>query len=122
MCLPLRLTLSIYRTLVMMNNNLESKYSTREKLKQQIESDRAWYFITFIRDLPLNLPYGFSLFNEPFVLFKDKKNNWVCYSLLLLSETKKDDRVKMPPAKENKRSLEVVEKQGEIWFYRENTQ
>ena len=94
----------------------------REELKQQIESDRGWYFITFIRELPSNRPYGFTLFNEPFVLFKNKKNNWVCYSLLLLSETKKDDRVEMPPAREDERSLEVVEKQGEIWFYRGKTQ
>ena len=112
MCFTLRLTLSISRTLFMMNNNLESKYSTREKLKQQIESDRGWYFITFIRDLPDNRPYGFSLFNEPFVLFKNKKNDLVCYSLSSLYETKKDNRVEMPPAREDERSFEVVEKQG----------
>lgn len=114
MYFPLRLTLSIYRTLIMTNNNLESKYLTREKLKQQIESDRGWYFVTFIRNLPSNRPYGFSLFNEPFVLFKDKKNNLVCYSLSSLYETKKDDLVVT-------RSFEVMEKQGEIWFYRGKT-
>ena len=105
----------------MLNNNLKSKYSVREKLKQQIESDLGWYFIAFIRNLPSNRPYGFSLFNEPFVLFKNKKNNWVCCSLLSLYETK-DDRFEMPFAREDKRSFEVVEKQGKIWFYRGKTQ
>lgn len=98
----------------MTNNNFESKYSTREKLKQQIESDRGWYFVTLIRDLPSTRPYGFSLFNEPFVLFRDQKNDLVCYSLSSLHETKKGDRVEM-------RSFEVMKKQGEIWFYRGKT-
>ncbi|MFM2310966.1 MAG: hypothetical protein RLZZ04_242 [Cyanobacteriota bacterium] len=111
----------MYQTVVMTNNNFESEYSTREKLKEQIESDRGWYFVTFIRDLPDNRPYGFSLFNEPFVLFKDQENNLVCYSLSSLHETKKDNRVEMPPAREDKRSFEAVEKQGEIWFYRGKT-
>ena len=94
----------------------------RKKLKQQIESDRGRYFITFVRSLPSRRPYGFTLFNEPFVLFKDRQNNWVCYSLSLLYETKKGDRVKMLPTREDKRSLEVLEKRGEIWFYRGKTQ
>jgi hypothetical protein len=98
----------------MMNNNRETKYLTREELKQQIESDRGWYFITLVRDLPPNRPYGFTLFNEPFVLFKDRNDNLVCYSLSSLSETKKDSHVEM-------RSHEVVKKQGEIWFYRGKT-
>lgn len=113
MCFTLRLTLSMYQTVVMTNNNFE-KYSTREKLKQQIESDRGWYFVTFIRDLPSNRPYGFSLFNEPFVLFRDRENDLVCYSLSSLHETKKDDHI-------STRSFEVVEKQGGIWFYRGKT-
>jgi hypothetical protein len=98
----------------MMNNNRETKYLTREELKQQIESDRGWYFITLVRDLPPNRPYGFTLFNEPFILFKDKNDNLVCYSLSSLSETKKDGCVEM-------RSHEVVKKQGGIWFYRGKT-
>ena len=106
----------------MTNHNSKTKYLVKEKLKQQIESDRGWYFITFVRDLPLNRPYGFTLFNEPFVLFKDKKSDWVCYSLSSLSKLRKDDRVEISSTKKDKRSLEIVEKQGEIWFYRGKTQ
>ncbi len=93
---------------VMANNNSD-KYLTRAKLKKQIESDRGWYFITFVRELPSNRPYGFSLFNEPFVLFRDKNDNLVCY--LLSSLDRQGDRLEIP-------SFEVIEKQGEIWFYR----
>lgn len=96
MRLTLRSTLSTYRTVIMTNNNFESKYSLRKKLKQQIERDRGWHFITFIRDFPSNRPYGFSLFGEPFVLFKDKQNDLVCYSLSLPYETR-ENSVKMPP-------------------------
>ena len=106
----------------MTNSNPQDKYLTREELKQQIESDRGWYFVTFIRDLPLDRPYCFTLFNEFFVLFKDKNDNLVCYLLSLLDEAKREERIEMPPARENKRSFEVLEKQGEIWFYRGKTQ
>ena len=92
-----------------MAKNNPDKYLTREELKKQIESDRGWYFITFVRELPSNRPYGFSLFNEPFVLFRDKNDNLVCY--LLSSLDRKSDRLEIP-------SFEVIEKQGEIWFYR----
>lgn len=92
----------------MAENNFD-KYLTREELKKQIESDRGWYFITFVRELPSNRPYGFTLFNEPFVLFRDKNDNLVCY--LLSSLDRKSDRLEIP-------SFEVTEKQGEIWFYR----
>lgn len=104
------LTLSIYRILIM-SNNLKSKYLMREKLKQLIEGDRGWYFITYRRNLPSNRPYDFCLFGEPFVLFRDKKNDLVCYSLLSLYKSKTGDRAAT-------QSFEIVEKQSEIWFYR----
>ena len=91
----------------MMTNN-------REKLKQQIESDRGWYFIGFSCELPPNRPYGFTLFNKPFVLFKDNNDKLVCYSLSSLDETQKEERAKV-------RSFEVIQKQGEIWFWRGKT-
>lgn len=97
----------------MTNNYFENKYSTKEKLKQQIESDRGWYFITFVRELPSNRPYGFTLFNEPFVLFEDVNKNLVCCSLA--SEKKRgDDRVEV-------RIFTVVKKQGGIWLLRGKT-
>ena len=46
---------------------------------------------------------------------KDKKNDLVCYSLSPLYEIKKDNRVEM-------RFFKVLEKQGEILFYRGKTQ
>lgn len=99
----------------MTTDNRENKYLTREKLKQQIAEDSGWYFITYIHELPSNRPYSFTLFNEPFVLFKDKNDNFVCFLLLSLDETKKSDSV-------GQQSFKVVEKQGEIWFNRKKTQ
>ena len=92
-----------------MAKNNSDKYLTRAKLKKQIESDRGWYFITFVRELPSNRLYGFSLYNEFFVLFRDKNDNLVCY--LLSSLERKSDRLEIP-------FFEVIKKQGEIWFYR----
>ena len=90
----------------------ETRYPTREELKQQIKQDRGWYFITFDRELPKHRPYGFTLFNEPFVLFDDANGDLACYSLL--STNKREDIVEV-------RSFKVLEQQGEIWFYRGKT-
>ena len=37
-----------------------------------------WYPVAFETDLPLEHPYGFSIFAEPFVLFKDGDGRWIC--------------------------------------------
>ena len=97
-----------------MNNKRESN-SIREKLKQQIESDCGWYFIALLRDLPPNRLYGFTLFDEPFVLFRNKNDNLVCCLLPCNYDANQDIFIEI-------RGLEVIEKQGEIWFYRGNIQ
>jgi phenylpropionate dioxygenase-like ring-hydroxylating dioxygenase large terminal subunit len=38
----------------------------------------CWYPVTFIQDLPENRPYSFSLYDEPFVLFRDGQGQLVC--------------------------------------------
>ena len=90
-------------------NNTNEKYLTREELKQQVKEKQGWYFITFVRELPSDRPYGFTLFNEPFVLFKDKNDKLACYLLPLSNEENSD--VTISPFK-------VVEKHGEVWFWR----
>ena len=92
--------------------NREPKYLAREKLKRQIKEKQGWYFITFVRELPTHRPYGFTLFNEPFVLFKNANNRLVCYCLVSEDDREKDE-VEL-------QSFKVKEKQGEIWFWRGN--
>ena len=38
----------------------------------------CWYPITFAVDLPVNQPYGFSIFSEPFVVFRDGAGALIC--------------------------------------------
>ncbi|WP_036483601.1 hypothetical protein [Myxosarcina sp. GI1] len=88
-------------------NTYNHKYSSREELKQQIERDKGWYFITFVGNLPHNRPYGFTLHNKHFVLLKNK-HEFRCY-LLPLNENNADNVCVM--------AFPVVEKQGCIWFW-----
>ena len=90
-------------------DNITEKYLKREELKQQIKEKQGLYFITFVRELPRDRPYGFTLFKKPFVLFKDKNNKWDCYLLPSLREENSDVTIS---------SFKVEEKQGEIWFWR----
>lgn len=90
----------------------QNKYLAREELKQQIKEKQGWYFITFFRELPTHRPYGFTSFNEPFVLFKNANYRLVCYSLASVEDIEKD--------KVELQSFKVKEKQGEIWFWRGN--
>ena len=78
-----------------------------KKQKQQMYRDRNWYFITFVCELPNDRPYCFSLFDDFFVLFRDRNDRLVCYLLSSL-----DDR----NHRLEERSFEVMQKQGEIWF------
>lgn len=101
----------ISRIFIMIFEDREAKYSTREKLKQEIKENQGWYFITFVRDLPIHRPYGFTLFNEPFVLFKDKNTHLVCYSLASInSEKDNKDNVEL-------QSFKVEKRQDEIWVW-----
>ena len=88
----------------MNNDYIQNKYSEREKLKQEIAKNQGWYFIDFLGNIPRHRPYGFTLHDRAYVLFKDKNNSWICYSL--------------PTSKDNLEValLTVKEKEGEIWF------
>ena len=87
--------------------NSKTKYQAREELKRQIEQDRGWYFVTFVREFPAHRPYGFTLFNKPFVLLKNESDCWICY---LLPASNEDDNLQLVLFK-------VKEKEGELWFW-----
>lgn len=91
----------------MNNNYIEKKSSERERLKQQITENKGWYFIDFLGNIPRDRPYGFTLFNQPFVLLKDQSDRWICYSLPTLN----DDNLKLT-------LFTVKEKEGEVWFWK----
>ncbi|HBB35230.1 MAG TPA: (2Fe-2S)-binding protein [Cyanobacteria bacterium UBA9273] len=38
----------------------------------------GWYPVCFQQDLPINRPYSFSLYDEPFVLFANKEEQLIC--------------------------------------------
>ncbi len=38
----------------------------------------CWYPVAFLQDLPKNRPYSFSLYDEPFVLFRNQDGKLVC--------------------------------------------
>ncbi|MBN3908477.1 MAG: Rieske 2Fe-2S domain-containing protein [Nostoc sp. NMS1] len=57
-----------------------SSTSTFEAPKNQQEFNwrESWYPVCFLQDLPTDRPYTFSLYEEPFVLFKDQNGQLVC--------------------------------------------
>ena len=98
------------------NNQIrKTKNLTSSEIKQKIVQKQGWYFITFIQDLPGNLPYRFTLYDEPFVLFRNKDKKLVCYSLPLADEAQNKNSVCL-------KSYPVIEKQGMIWFWRGNSE
>ena len=44
----------------------------------QLDWQNCWYPVTFVRDFAAQRPYGFTLYDEPFVLFKDKAGKLAC--------------------------------------------
>jgi phenylpropionate dioxygenase-like ring-hydroxylating dioxygenase large terminal subunit len=48
------------------------------KEKQEFNWRQCWYPVCFLQDLPANRPYSFSLYDEPFVLFRNKDGQLVC--------------------------------------------
>lgn len=40
----------------------------------------CWYPVTFVKDLPLDRPYSFSLYGDPLVLFRDRQGKLGCLS------------------------------------------
>lgn len=96
-------------------NRQTIKHLTQAKLKQQIKQNKGWYFISLVQDLPKNRPYGFTLYDEPFVLLRNKDGKLVCYIILLYDEVKIPNNARI-------KSFPVVEKQGMIWFWRGNSE
>jgi phenylpropionate dioxygenase-like ring-hydroxylating dioxygenase large terminal subunit len=45
---------------------------------QEFHWRQCWYPVCFVQDLPKNRPYSFSLYDEPFVLFRDQNGQLVC--------------------------------------------
>ena len=41
-------------------------------IQPQLDWQNCWYPVTFVRDFSAQRPYGFTLYDEPFVLFKDR--------------------------------------------------
>ena len=37
-----------------------------------------WYPVTFVQDLPKNRPYSFSIYDEPFIIFRNHEGQVVC--------------------------------------------
>ncbi|MGL6344765.1 MAG: hypothetical protein ACRC80_37140 [Waterburya sp.] len=95
----------------MTSNSRKIEHLKREELKQQIKDNQGWYFITSVRELPRDRPYGFTLYNEPFVLFRDKDENLLCYLLSSLFDIERHDKLEIL-------LFPVVEEQGMIWFWR----
>ncbi|MBN3893785.1 MAG: Rieske 2Fe-2S domain-containing protein [Nostoc sp. NOS(2021)] len=55
-------------------NSYLPKLENSEKFNWQ----NCWYPIIFVQDLPQHRPYGFSLYDQPLVLFKDASGKFAC--------------------------------------------
>ena len=47
-------------------------------VEQTFNWRHCWYPVTFVQDLPKDRPYSFSLYDEPFVLFRNQEGKLVC--------------------------------------------
>ncbi|MBT9317155.1 aromatic ring-hydroxylating dioxygenase subunit alpha [Leptothoe spongobia] len=56
----------------------EPSVSAQRPDDPQLNWRTCWYPITFAVDLPADQPYGFSIFAEPFVIFRDHQDKLVC--------------------------------------------
>lgn len=56
----------------------EQPASTPSGEKPQMQWRTCWYPIAFTVDIPADQPYGFSIFDQPFVLFRDVAGDLVC--------------------------------------------
>ena len=59
-------------------NKTEVNNLTQPQIKQQFDCQNCWYPITFVQDFPKNRPYGFTLYDEAFVLFRNKSGTLAC--------------------------------------------
>ncbi|GET38947.1 aromatic ring-hydroxylating dioxygenase subunit alpha [Microseira wollei] len=60
--------------------NTESLISAshRPEISQEFNWINCWYPIIFVQDLPQKRPYGFSVYDEPLVLFRDANGKFGC--------------------------------------------
>ena len=61
-----------------MNDRIKIDNLIQVEKPQQFDWKNCWYPITFVRDFPNQHPYGFTLYDEPFVLFKNKAGKLAC--------------------------------------------
>ncbi|MDJ0580582.1 hypothetical protein [Crocosphaera sp.] len=47
--------------------------SLLSEIEEQFNWKECWYPVTFVQDLPKDRPYAFSLYDEPFVLFRNEE-------------------------------------------------
>ena len=59
-------------------NNTEAKSLIDSEPEETFNWKNCWYPITFVRDFTSARPYGFTLYDEPFVLFRDKAGKLAC--------------------------------------------
>lgn len=52
--------------------------SSMSENNQEFNWRHCWYPITFLQDFPKELPYSFSLYDEPFVLFRNQDGKLGC--------------------------------------------
>ncbi|MDJ0511263.1 MAG: Rieske 2Fe-2S domain-containing protein [Crocosphaera sp.] len=64
------------------SNEIKTDQTTESLPKSETEKQfnwkECWYPVTFIQDLPTNRPYGFTLYDEPLVLFRNKEGKLIC--------------------------------------------
>lgn len=48
------------------------------KEEQEFNWRESWYPVCFVQDLPKNRPYSFSIYDEPFVVFRNYSGQLVC--------------------------------------------
>lgn len=64
-----------------MDMNIEGQAkqtALKSNQEQEFNFRHCWYPVCFLQDLPTERPYSFSLYDEPFVLFKNQAGQLVC--------------------------------------------
>lgn len=60
------------------NTELFSSSLPKPEISQEFNWKNCWYPIIFVQDLPKKRPYGFSLYDEVLVLFRDTNGKIGC--------------------------------------------
>ena len=58
--------------------NFNKQNAIASEQQQEFNYRHCWYPICFVKDFPADCPYSFSLYNEPFVAFRNKDGKVVC--------------------------------------------